>query len=325
MKTPLLFYLMAMVVISASGQSEGNDSVRPIILDEIEGSIETRKSLVRFYKWSDFVYESEDIAKFWMEIPDWTGVTKSVPVANRPTENEPPKKKGGFFSIFKGRPVAQTPVVMKTRQVKAGAFDIPMLRRDVNGTVLTEANATGFSGFAKYKFFAFRTLFEVKNGWVERMKTWYPDGMQKEDYNFRKGLMHGPFQHWYENGQIEKFGNNRDGKPDGPFSMWYKNGERWIEQTYKNGLLDGYSTFFMENGDVRKRTAYRNGKFILLENWQGTVEEAKEAFKTVNKDGVSLRYLRYGIFPYSGRLTLVDDQGNKMKEENFLEGQVYKK
>ena len=325
MYIPLLIALMAMVVISAIGQDEENASVRPIILDEIEASIETRKSLVRFYKWTDFVYESEEVAQFWQEIPDWTGVTKDVPVANRPPENEPPKNKGGFFSIFKRRPVAQVPVVVETRQVKAGAFDIPILRRDVNGTALAEANATGYTGFAKYKFFAFRTLFEVKNGWVERMKTWYPDGMQKEDYNFRKGLMHGPFQHWYENGQLEKFGNNRDGKPDGPFSMWYKNGERWIEQSYKNGLRDGYSTFFMENGDVRKRTAHRNGKFILLEDWKGTEEEEKEAFKTVEENGTSLRYLRYGIFPYSGTLTLVDKKGNLVKEEDFLEGQVYKK
>ena len=33
---------------------------------------------------------------------------------------------------------------------------------------------------------------------AERMKTWYPDGRQKEDYNFRNGKKHGPFQHWYE-------------------------------------------------------------------------------------------------------------------------------
>ena len=81
----------------------------------------------------------------------------------------------------------------------------------------------------------------------------------------------------------------------------------------------------MENGDVRKRTAHRNGKFILLEDWKGTEEEEKEEFKTVNKDGISLRYLRYGIFPYSGTLTLVDEKGNLVKEEDFLEGQVYKK
>ena len=322
---PLLFALMAMVVISAIGQDEENTSARPIILDEIEASIETRKSLVRFYKWTDFVYESAEVAQFWQEIPDWSVVTKDVPVANRPPENEPPKKKGGFFSIFKRRQVAQTPVVVEKRKVKAGAFDIPISRRDVNGTVLVEANATGYTGFAKYKFFAFRTLFEVKNGWVERMKTWYPDGQQKEDYNFRNGLLHGPFQHWYENGHLEKFGNNRDGKPDGPFSMWYKNGQRWIEQSYKNGQRDGYSIFFMENGEERKRTAHRNGKFILLEDWQGTIEVEKEAFKTVKERGISLRYLRYGIFPYSGRLSLIDEKGNLVKKEDFLEGLVYKK
>jgi hypothetical protein len=62
-----------------------------------------------------------------------------------------------------------------------------------------------------------------------------------------------------------------------------------------------------------------------LEDWKGTEEEEKEEFKTVNKDGISLRYLRYGIFPYSGTLTLVDEKGNLVKEEDFLEGQVYKK
>ena len=325
MKTPLLFALMAMVVISAIGQSEEKASGRPIILDEIESSIETRKSLVRFYKWSDFVYESDEVAKFWEEIPDWSGTTKGVPIANRQPVTEEPKQKGGFFSIFKRRPPPPPPVPVKTRQVKAGAFDIPTFRRDVNGTALLDENATGYTGFAKYKFFAFRTLYEVKNGWVKRMKTWYPDGRQKEDYNFRNGKKHGPFQHWYENGQIEKFGNNRDGIPDGPFSMWYDNGQKWVEQSYKNGKRDGYSIFYNEDGGERKRTAHREGKFILLEDWEGTAVEEKDAFKIVEKDGVSLRYLRYGIFPYSGTMSVTDDQGKLLKKETFLEGTLYKK
>ena len=325
MKIPLLFALMAMVVISAIGQSEENASARPIILDEIESSIETRKSLVRFYKWSDFVYESDEVAKFWEEIPDWSGATKGVPIANRQPVTEEPKQKGGFFSIFKRRPPPPPPVPVKTRQVKAGAFDIPTFRRDVNGTALLDKNATGYTGFAKYKFFAFRTLYEVKNGWVERMKAWYPDGRQKEDYNFRNGKKHGPFQHWYENGQIEKFGNNRDGIPDGPFSMWYENGQKWVEQSYKNGKRDGYSIFYNEDGGERKRTAHREGKFILLEDWEGTAVEEKDAFKIVEKDGVSLRYLRYGIFPYSGTMSVTDDQGKLLKKETFLEGTLYKK
>lgn len=325
MKTPLLFALMAMVVISAIGQSEEKASGRPIILDEIESSIETRKSLVRFYKWSDFVYESDEVAKFWEEIPDWSGATKGVPIANRQPVTEEPKQKGGFFSIFKRRPPPPPPVPVKTRQVKAGAFDIPTFRRDVNGTALLDENMSGYTGFAKYKFFAFRTLYEVKNGWVERMKTWYPDGRQKEDYNFRNGKKHGPFQHWYENGQIEKFGNNRDGIPDGPFSMWYENGQKWVEQSYKNGKRDGYSIFYNEDGGERKRTAHREGKFILLEDWEGTTVEEKDAFKIVEKDGVSLRYLRYGIFPYSGTMSVTDDQGKLLKKETFLEGTLYKK
>ena len=254
---------------------------------------------------------------------DWSGATKGVPIANRQPVSEESKKKGGFFSIFKRRPPPPLPVPVETRQVKAGAFDIPIFRRDVNGTALLDDNTSGYTGFAKYKFFAFRTLYEVKNGWVERMKTWYPDGRQKEDYNFRNGKKHGPFQHWYENGQIEKFGNNRDGIPDGPFSMWYENGQKWVEQSYKNGKRDGYSIFYNEDGGERKRTAHREGKFILLEDWEGTTVEEKDAFKMVEKDGVYLRYLRYGIFPYSGTMSVTDDQGKLLKEETFLEGTLY--
>lgn len=325
MNSPLLFALLAMVVISAIGESEENASARPIILDEIEASIETRKSLVRYYKWSDFVYESEEEAKFWEGIPDWSGTTKGVPIANRPPVKEEPKPRGGFFSLFKRRSPAPPPVPVETRQVKAGAFDIPEFRRDENGTALLDENASGYTGFAKYKFFAFRTLYEVKDGWIERMKTWYPDGKQKEDYNFRKGQKHGPFQHWYDNGQIEKFGNNRDGISDGPFSMWYENGQKWVEQNYKNGKRDGYSIFYNEDGEERKRTAHRNGKFILLEDWEGTGIEEKEAFKIVQKDGASLRYLRYGIFPYSGTMKILDDKGSLVKKEIYLEGKPYAK
>ena len=187
---------------------------------------------------------------------------------------------------------------------------------------MLDENATGYTGFAKYKFFAFRTLYEVKNGWVERMKTWYPDGRQKEDYNFRNGKKHGPFQHWYENGQIEKFGNNRDGIPDGPFSMWYENGQKWVEQSYKNGKRDGYSIFYNEDGGERKRTAHREGKFILLEDWEGQESKKKKPLrceKMRHPYGTS-----YGIFPYSGTMKILDDKGSVVKKK-FIEGKPYAK
>lgn len=322
MINPLLFALMAMVVFSAIAQDEENASIRPIILDEIDASIEARKSLVRFYHWSDFVYASDEEKKFWDELPDWSGVTKAVPVTNQPPQTES-KPSGGFFSIFKRRPAESKPAAVITRNVKAGAFDIPLARRDENGTILLEENATGYSGFAKYKFFAFRTLYEVKNGWVKHMKTWYPDGQQKEDHNYRNGFQHGPYQHWYENGQLEKFGNNRDGKPDGPFSMWYENGQKWIEQNYLNGERDGYSIFYNPDGVERKRTAHQNGKFILLENWQGTQEEAEEAFKVVSEDGTDLMFLKYGIFPYSGTLTVKSEDGVLSGKVSFLHGLMH--
>jgi antitoxin component YwqK of YwqJK toxin-antitoxin module len=323
MKIPLLFALMAMVVISAIAQKEENASVRPIILDEIEASIEVRKSLVRYYKWTDFKYANNAEAKFWNDIPDWSGVTKEIPVANSAPENKK-EPSSGFFSIFKRRPAYTQPVKVETRQVKAGAFDIPLTRRDMNGSIVLEENATGYTGFSKYKFFAFRTLYEVKNGWVERMKTWYPDGQQKEDYNFRKGRKHGPYQHWYENGQLEKFGNNRDGEPDGPFSMWYKDGQKWIEQTYINGNRNGYSVFYNQDGTERKRTAHHNGKFILLENWSGTQEDAVKAFRMVDENGSRLRFLRYGIYPFSGNIEITDANGNTIKKTAFLQGKVHK-
>ena len=322
MKCPLLFALMAMVVINAIALEEDNVPSRPIILDEVEASIQTRKSLVRYYKWTDFKYPTEEEAKFWNDIPDWSRVTKGVPVANRaPVVKEEPSE--GFFSIFKRRPQEQKPVQVQTRQVKARAFDIPLVRRDLNGTMLLEDNSTGYTGFAKYKFFAFRTLYEVNNGWVERMKTWYPDGQQKEDYNFRNGNMHGPYQHWYENGQLEKFGNNRDGEPDGPFSMWYTNGQKWIEQTYLNGKRNGYSVFYNQDGTERKRTAHDKGKFILLENWSGTKEDAEEAFKLVNREGIDLMFLRYGLFPYSGVRTITNEDGHISLKVSFLRGLMH--
>ena len=322
MNPPLLLALLAMVVNFGIGQTKENATSRPIILDEIDASIETRKSLVRFYKWSDFIYESAEVEEFWEGLPDWSSATKGVPIANRQPVSDVSEPRSGFFSIFKRRSSVPSPVQVETRQVKAGAFDIPLIRRDLNGTALLDENASGYTGFAKYKFFAFRTLFEVKHGWVERMKTWYPDGRQKEDYNFRNGKKHGPFQHWYENGQIEKFGNNRDGIPDGPFSMWYENGQKWVEQNYKNGKRDGYSIFYNEDGEERKRTAHRLGKFILLEDWEGTASEEKEAFKMVEKDGNSLRFLRYGIVPYSGTIKIIDEQRSLVKRQTYLEGKL---
>jgi antitoxin component YwqK of YwqJK toxin-antitoxin module len=155
------------------------------------------------------------------------------------------------------------------------------------------------------------------------MKTWYPDGQQKEDHNYRNGRQHGPYQHWYENGQLEKFGNNRDGKPDGPFSMWYENGQKWIEQNYLNGKRDGYSIFYNQDGVERKRTAHKNGKFILLENWKGTQEEAEDAFKVVSKDGTDLMFLKYGIFPYSGTLTVKSKEGVLSSKVSFLHGLMH--
>ena len=104
--------------------------------------------------------------------------------------------------------------------------------------------------------------------------------------------------------------------------MWYENGQKWVE-CYKNGKRDGYSIFTM--GWTERKNAHRDGKFILLEDWEGTAVEEKEAFKMVERNGLSLRYLRYGIFPYSGTMSVTDDQGKLLKKETFLEGTLYKK
>ena len=117
MYPPLLFALMAMAVVFAKGQSEQNASARPIIFDEIEASIETRKSPARFYKWSDFVYESDEIAKFWRD-SDWSGTTKGVPIANRQPVTEELKPRRGFFSLFKREHLHRNPY--RWRPIGAG-------------------------------------------------------------------------------------------------------------------------------------------------------------------------------------------------------------
>ena len=127
-ESPLLLALLAMVVNFGIGQTKENATSRPIILDEIDASIEKRKSLVRFYKWSDFIYESAEVEEFWEGLPDWSSATKGVPIANRQPVSDVSEPRSGFFSIFKRRASLPSPVQVETRQVKAGAFDIPLIR-----------------------------------------------------------------------------------------------------------------------------------------------------------------------------------------------------
>ena len=117
---------------------------------------------------------------------------------------------------------------------------------------LVDENASGYTGFAKYKFFAFRTLYEVNNGWVERMKTWYR--MEDRRITIFTMVEHGPFQHWYGLGRLKNLEITVTGFPTDHSQCGMRMGKNgWIKVIKTESVTDIQSFTMRMEGKANHR------------------------------------------------------------------------
>ncbi|MBC8456058.1 toxin-antitoxin system YwqK family antitoxin, partial [bacterium] len=104
-------------------------------------------------------------------------------------------------------------------------------------------------------------LDERPNGtWI----TWYSDGQQKEQIEYKQGLRHGLSQKWYENGRIDNKTHYRNGLKDGVEKIYYPNGGLAVEKDYKAGIEEGLESTWLEGGKKWYTAEYRSGKIIWV-------------------------------------------------------------
>ena len=122
---------------------------------------------------------------------------------------------------------------------------------------------------------------QIKHGPYEM---WYPDGQQRTEGRYTKGLKDGHFTTWYRTGMVHMkesyvegyrdgvfetlFANGftkeraqyKMGKLDGPYQIYYQNGNPKRECFYANGLLSGEMTAWYQNGTKRASAVFKDGK-----------------------------------------------------------------
>lgn len=103
-------------------------------------------------------------------------------------------------------------------------------------------------------------------------KTYFPEGMPKNEITFENGRPKGPYTTYYKNGQIQEQGNWNLTKNYGNFKRYYENGNVQQDFTFnESGKRQGPQKYYHENGQL-----------MIEGNWNGGKEtgEVKEYYAT---------------------------------------------
>ena len=66
------------------------------------------------------------------------------------------------------------------------------------------------------------------------MTSWYGNGLEKYEENYKDGKQDGKWTSWHENGQKKLEGKFKDGKEDGLLTEWDENGQITVSN-WKDG------------------------------------------------------------------------------------------
>jgi antitoxin component YwqK of YwqJK toxin-antitoxin module len=96
----------------------------------------------------------------------------------------------------------------------------------------------------------------------------------KEEFTFKKGLLHGEALTWYKNGQIRRKGFYQKGQISGKWEFWEENGQKTIEANYTDDILNGSYIALYSNGKIKEKGQFSDnrpiGKWVYF-NEEGQV------------------------------------------------------
>ncbi|MBK7884857.1 MAG: hypothetical protein IPJ81_14525 [Chitinophagaceae bacterium] len=137
-------------------------------------------------------------------------------------------------------------------------------------------------------------------------KSWYADGQQKEEKNYRNDKEHGIRIEWYENGQKKLEGKYINGEEDNVWINWHRNGQKWAELKYINGKQHGVETWGYESGKKQSENEWTNGKQNKSTIWYENGQKCQEEKFTYSNG-------KEKIFT-----TTWNENEKKISEENFI-------
>jgi antitoxin component YwqK of YwqJK toxin-antitoxin module len=85
-------------------------------------------------------------------------------------------------------------------------------------------------------------------------------GLVKEEFTYKKGILHGKATAWYKNGQIRRRGSYHMGQISGNWEFWDEKGRKTIEACYKNDVLNGSYMSLYANGKIREKGQFKDNK-----------------------------------------------------------------
>lgn len=88
----------------------------------------------------------------------------------------------------------------------------------------------------------------------------------KEEFTYKRGLLHGKATSWYRNGHIKRLGSYKGGKISGKWEFWDENGNKKLEANYRDDALNGLYISLFANGKIKEKGRFANNK--RLGQWQ---------------------------------------------------------
>jgi len=86
--------------------------------------------------------------------------------------------------------------------------------------------------------------------------------LMKEEFTYRRGILHGQATAWYRNGQIRRHGSYCWGQISGKWEFWDVKGNKTLEANYENDVLNGMYTSLYSNGKIKEKGRFANNKRI---------------------------------------------------------------
>lgn len=132
----------------------------------------------------------------------------------------------------------------------------------IGDTIKVEAfrNNLPFTGTAIDYDFAGNMIgrYEFKNGFIQKLETFYEDRVLKTKLSFENGVPNGKHMSYYPNSNIEREFNYLNGFLNGELRTFYSDGTLTSQTNYKNGIMEGPFYYHCLN-EMDLPTCYQKG------------------------------------------------------------------
>jgi antitoxin component YwqK of YwqJK toxin-antitoxin module len=85
----------------------------------------------------------------------------------------------------------------------------------------------------------------------------YGTTVVKEEMNFKKGILDGPYTSYYADGSVKRKGGYRNGKFHGSWEYWSNEGNKSYEVFFINDSLQGQYITYFPSGKLHEQGAYK--------------------------------------------------------------------